>query len=63
MQAVLPDPENVKQKKAQAINDAAALLKQAGVQVSLREACPNLVVADGAIVWCSSKAPLHLPAI
>ena len=34
----------------QAIVDAAALLKQAGVQIAYREACPNLVVVDSAIV-------------
>lgn len=46
----LPDPEAAKPKKVQAIVDAAALLKQAGVQIAYREACPNLVVVDSAIV-------------
>lgn len=50
VQAILPDPEAAKPKKVQAIVDAAALLKQAGVQIAYREACPNLVVVDSAIV-------------
>lgn len=61
VQATLPDPEEAKSKKAQAIVDAAALLRQAGARVSFREACPNLVVADGAIVWYGGIAPFAYP--
>lgn len=57
VQATLPDPKDAKPKRAQAITDAAALLKQAGVQVSFRETCPNLVVADSATVWYGGMAP------
>lgn len=56
-QATLPGPEGAKPKKAQAIADVAALLKQAGVRVSFREACPNLVIADSATVWYGGIAP------
>lgn len=61
VRAALPNPEDAKPKKVQAINDAAALLKQAGVQVLLREACPNLVVADSSIVWYGGIAPFAYP--
>lgn len=57
VQATLPDPEDAKPKKAQAITDATALLMQAGAQVSFREVCPNLVVVDSAIVWYDGIAP------
>ena len=60
-QATLPDPEGAKPKKAQAIADVAALLKQAGVRVSFREACPNLVIADSATVWYGGIAPFAYP--
>lgn len=61
VQATLPDPEDAKPKKAQAIADVAALLKQAGVRVSFREACPNLVIADSATVWYGGIAPFAYP--
>lgn len=61
VRATLPDPEAAKPKRAQVIADAASLLKQAGVQVSLREACPNLVVADSSIVWYGGIAPFAYP--
>ncbi|GAA6488180.1 DEAD/DEAH box helicase family protein [Gordonibacter urolithinfaciens] len=61
VQATLPDPEEAKPKKVQAIADAAALLKQVGARVSFREACPNLVVADSATVWYGGIAPFAYP--
>lgn len=57
VQAILPDPEDAKPKKAQAIADAAALLKRAGIQVSFSEACPNLVIVDSATAWYGGIAP------
>lgn len=61
VRAALPDPEAAKPKKAQVIADATVLLERAGVQVSLREACPNLVVADSSIVWYGGIAPFAYP--
>lgn len=61
VQVILPDPEDAKPKKAQAIADAAALLELAGAQVSFREACPNLVIADSSIVWYGGIAPFAYP--
>lgn len=61
VQATLPDPEEAKPKKVQAIADVVALLRQAGARVSFREACPNLVVADSATVWYGGIAPFAYP--
>lgn len=41
-QVILPDPENMKPKRAQEVADAAVLLKRAIIQVAFCEAAPIL---------------------